>query len=301
VTPKLPTFFILGAGRCGTTSLQQLLRLNEHIFMCSPKEPTFFSDRFQGIANPIEYAALFADATDNQQRGDASHVYYSHPRAAETLAAFVPEAKFILIYRNPADRARAMYLHMVQNGFETIRSFERALAAEDRRFASARFRRHCPHYFWNYMYFRSGLFGEQLARYHQHYPTDRFFYTTLYDLQLDPQQVTAAICRFLGVPPQPVDAFPHTNPSKGVRSVWLKRFERVALWPLATRRYPLARRVLVAADRVNVRPVDPPIDATRVGLLERYRADLRLLHQLSGVDVLEREAAYRTRQSATAS
>jgi sulfotransferase family protein len=300
VTPRLPTFFILGAGRCGTTSLHELLDRNPEVFLCRPKEPSFFSDWSQGITNPVDYAALFAAATPGQQTGDASHVYYSHPRAAETLAAFVPDAKFILIYRNPADRARAMYLHMVQTGFETISTFEAALAAEDRRFGSERFRRTCPHYFWNYMYFRSGLFGEQLARYHAHFPPDRFFYTTLYDLQLDPQAVTDGMARFLGVTPQPVDAFPHTNPSRGVRSARLQRLERKVLWPMAAKRVPLARAALNSVERLNATDAPPADPDTRAHLLGGYAADLALLRDLSGLDVLDRETAFRERRSPVA-
>jgi hypothetical protein len=298
--PKLPTFFILGAGRCGTTSLHELLEQNDSVFLCRPKEPSFFSDWVQGITNPVDYAALFADARVDQEVGDASHVYYSHPKAAETLAAFLPDSKFILIYRNPADRARAMYTHMVQTGFETIATFEAALAAEDRRFTSDRFKRTCPHYFWNYMYFRSGLFGEQLARYHAYFPADRFFYTTLYDLQLDPQGVTDAMCAFLGVASQRVDDFPHTNPSKGVRNALIKRAERKFLWPMAARRVPLARAALVRLDRINTAPAPAVAPATYDALLARFGDDLALLERLSGVDVLGREQAFRAARAASA-
>jgi hypothetical protein len=291
MTIKLPTFFILGAGRSGTTTLHFVLRDHPEVFLPTPKEPSFFCEPFQVIRNPIRYAGLFREAGDATAVGDSSHAHLTHPQAAETIKAFFPDARFVLIFRNPADRALAMYSYMLENGYEMHRTFERALAAEDERYASERFARHCPHSFWNFMYFRSGLFGEQVERYLGHYPRDRFHITTLYDLQADPDRVLGDIEEFIGVARRQHRELPRYGSSKGVRSIPLQVLERSVIRKLARRRVPLmeqARRQINTKNRGG-RPTMAP--GTREILIERYRPDLALLTELTGIDVLASEQA----------
>ena len=283
---KLPTFFILGAGRSGTTTLAAVLRDHPDIFMATPKEPTFFSAPFQVVRDPIRYAHLFEGASNSAAVGEASHAYLSHPGAAATLRAFFPDARFVVMFRNPADRALAMYSYMLENGYELLPSFDRALAAEDRRFSSARFARRCPHYFWNFMYYRSGLFGEQVARYLDLFPRDRFFFTTLYDLHRRPGAVLSAIETFLGVDPDPIDELPKYGSSKGIRSIPVQYLERKLVRRLARHDVPLmetARKRMIQWNR-GVPPT--MLRDTRAELLVRYRPDLARLEQLTGIDVL---------------
>lgn len=287
---KLPNFFILGAGRSGTTTLYFLLRDHPDIFLPTPKEPSFFSEPFQVIRTPIRYAKLFEGAGDATAVGDASHAYLTHPDAAATLQAFFPDARFVLTFRNPADRALAMYSYMLENGYEVMPTFERALAAEDRRYASASFARRCPHSFWNFMYFRSGLFGEQIARYLDRFPRDRFYFTTLYDLQREPARVMTEIQEFIGVTPIPVpDELPRYGSSKGVKSIPLQVLERTVVRKLARRHVPgmpQARAWINRWNRGNPPRMQP---GTRDALLARYVPDLERLHDLTGIDLLAAE------------
>ena len=126
-----PNFFILGAGRSGSTFLWDLLRQHPNIFLTSPKEPNFFCKPYQGIKNPIDYFELFDSVSDEAIRGEASHAYLSNPTTAKVLKALFPESKFVVILRNPADRAYSLYHWMRRNGLEYINTFEAALEAED--------------------------------------------------------------------------------------------------------------------------------------------------------------------------
>ena len=283
---KLPNFFILGAGRSGTTTLAAVLRRHPEIYLSTPKEPTFFSEPFQVTRTPIKYAKLFAGAAAFPAVGEASHAYLSHPDAAQTLRAFFPDARFIVMFRNPADRALAMYSYMLENGYELLPTFERALAAEDRRFASARFARRCPHYFWNFMYFRSGLFGEQVDRYLSLFPRAQFHFTTLYDLQRDPTGVLTAIETFLDVSPEPLGELPRYGSSKGIRSIPLQYVERSVVRRLARHNVPLMN---TTRERLNTwnRGSPPTMQPeTRMRLVADYATDLARLTELTGIDVL---------------
>jgi hypothetical protein len=283
----LPNFFILGAGRCGTTSL--VLALNQHpeVFIPGIKEPSFFASSFQWVQDPTKYVALYEDAGGATAIGDASHVYLEDPESPRTLQAFFPDARFVLVFRHPVNRALGLYAHMVEGGYETHRSFESALAAEDRRFHSERFRRTCGQSFWNYMYFRSGLFGEQVQRYYEHFDRDRFWFTTLDQLINEPTTTMRSLHDFLGIEPADVESLPRDGTSKGTRSIALQYAERRLLRPLARRTGDAGERVRTSVNRWNRNSVKPTMcSETRARLHRRFEPDLRLLHDLTGIDLL---------------
>jgi hypothetical protein len=288
--PRLPTFFILGAGRSGTTSLAGHLRRHPGIYIPEIKEPSFFASSFQWVRDPGKYVDLYATVDGATQLGDASHIHLEDPKSPQILEAFFPDARFVLMFRNPADRALAMYALMVEGGYEQASTFEKALAAEDNRFDSERFRRSCPHSFWNFMYFRSGLFGEQVARYRDRWPRDRFYATTMYEYLSESERVIAEISRFLGLDEVDLGAVPHHGSSKGTRSRRAQYVERRLLRPLARRSIPgagAARGWLNDWNRNAEKPKMKP--GTREMLMERYADDLELLKQLLGVDVVAQE------------
>lgn len=160
-------FFIVGAAKAGTSSLWSALRQHPAVFAPADelnKEPSFFTP----IANHIgleHYHELYADATMEQYLMDASTPYLTHPRAAQAIHDYNPNAKIIIILRNPVDRAYSLYLWMVAEGYEWAPSFESALGFEEERAVQPTDRNSMPQYFWNYMYRRSGLFYEQVLRY----------------------------------------------------------------------------------------------------------------------------------------
>lgn len=276
---KLPNFFILGAGRCGTTSLHRYLRQHPEIFMASVKEPSFFCEPFQVVTNPIHYAGLFAGVGGETAIGEASHVYLTHPRSAETLKAFFPEARFVLTFRHPADRAYSLYHHMRRYGYETAGSFERALAIEDRRYHSTWFQNHCGQYFYNFLYFRSGLFGEQIKRYFSLFDPERFHILTLADLKNDPYQTLGRIFAFLHVDPDFRPDLKVFNQGLTSRSAWLQHL----LHQKAGRPFRLRQTSRRLAEKYNVAAVPPMNPDTRRELCLRYAPDLEQFHELTGL------------------
>ncbi len=284
---RLPNFFILGAGRSGTTSLYQLLAQHPEIFMSPNKEPTFFCDFF-GMKNPWEYLQLFRGHTREPVVGECSHAYLSCPTSAEMLKAYVPQARFVVVLRNPADRAYSLYCWMTAAGNEWLHPFERALAAEDRRAEDRRFYRKNPQYFYNYLYFRSGLYGRQVRRYARLFPRERFLFVRFEELQQDIRSVLQRVCNFIDVDPdfEPGDTSP-ANRSHDVRSARLQFFLRRRLEPLLVKlRLGKARRVIDRAAQWNVLESKPaPLSPdTRQQLIELYRNDLELLESLTGLD-----------------
>ena len=206
-----PNFFLLGAGRCGTTTLHDMLLQHPQIHMSYVKEPSFFCSYFQVVKNPVKYFRLFVPLHGETAIGEASHLYLSNPESPPLIHQLFPEARFVLIFRNPSERAHSLYQWSRQGKFERLPTFEEALAAESERFADPEFFRNCPQYFWNFMYLRSSHYPEQWRRYLDLYPRERFFALSLQELRSEPTQWLQQIYRFLGVDDGFVPQFPHLN------------------------------------------------------------------------------------------
>jgi hypothetical protein len=194
---RKPDFFILGAAKCGTTSLWYYLGQHPEVFLCRPKEPTFLSRGKKKVAEPADYFSLFDAAGEHRIAGEASTSYYLCPDTPELIRLFCPNAKFIVTVRHPADRAYSHYHFLRGLGAESARTFAEALKLEPRRFSDERSRRNW--YFGQYMYFRSGLFGENAARYLRVFDRRRFYFLKLDRLKREPLAVLREIFGFLGV------------------------------------------------------------------------------------------------------
>jgi hypothetical protein len=142
----MPNFFIVGAAKAGTSSLYQYLRQHSQVYLSYPvKEPNFFAFdgeiiKFNGLHTQAEtlpdsltslvaYEELFKDSMNYPARGEASTLYLYCPGTAERIRSLVPDAKLIVVLRQPADRAYSHYIMMVRSGREWL-SFEEALEQE---------------------------------------------------------------------------------------------------------------------------------------------------------------------------
>ena len=211
---KKPNFFILGSVRCGTTSLYHMLEQHNEIFMSHIKEPSFFCSYFQVVKNPVHYFNLFKKCKKEKAVGEASHVYFSNPETPIIIKTLFPKSKFILILRNPINRAYSLYNWARRRGVEPIGSFMKALEEEEIRYKDKKFIKKCPYYFWDFMYVRSSYYDIQLKRYLSLFSKDRFFILSLYEFANDPLMMVKQIYNFLGVDPSYKPTFRHHNKAK---------------------------------------------------------------------------------------
>ncbi|HET8793270.1 MAG TPA: sulfotransferase [Nitrososphaeraceae archaeon] len=112
-----PNFFIVGATRCGTTSLYEYLNQTPGVFMSSIKEPSFFSvsiNRRRPVQNEDEYLKLFEDAKPSQAIGEATTRYIIDPKSAPLIKNKIPNAKIIILLRDPVERAYSSYLYYLR-------------------------------------------------------------------------------------------------------------------------------------------------------------------------------------------
>jgi hypothetical protein len=278
---NLPNFFILGAGKCGTTTLHAGLRQHPQIFLTTPKEPTFFCRQYQIVKNPVDYFALYQAVTHETIRGEASHVYLTDPESAPLLAGLFPEAKFMIILRHPTDRAYSLYHHNRRSGTEMLRTFELALAAEDSRSKSDHFPQYSTQYLYNFLYFRSGCFAEQIERYFALFDHRQFHFLTLDEVKNDPENTMQRIGNFLDLPVDPESKFTPTNegvttPYSATLEKWWQRLEKFC-------KGPLQNPIRLGLNAFNSRPLPPIAPKTAAALDERFAPSLNRLHELTGI------------------
>ncbi len=145
---KLPDFLIVGALKCGTTSLYHYLRQHPQIYMPTNKEPKFFGymecqpqfkiTDYKGVKNIIwrfeDYVKLFQDAKNGQLIGEATPSYLCKhdttiPHIKSIYGKSYKKVKIIAILRNPVDRVLSQYLFLRKLGSEKL-SLDKAINAQ---------------------------------------------------------------------------------------------------------------------------------------------------------------------------
>jgi hypothetical protein len=189
-----PDFIIIGTQRGGTTSLFRYLVVHREIGQASRKEVHYF-DRY--YENGMDwYLAHFPERGEYRLVGEASPYYVFHPEVPKRILAAVPQAKFILLLRNPVDRAYSQYQMKVERGLETL-SFEEAIEREPERLATTddpldpAWRHHS--------YLARGVYVDQIKRWFEYFPHDQFLIIESEEYFADPVQILHQTHAFLGV------------------------------------------------------------------------------------------------------
>ncbi len=126
---RLPNLIIPGAGKSGTSSLHLYLAEHPDIYMSPLKEPHFFSREDIYGKGAEWYASLFSSSQGEKILGESSTSYFHFPHVVERIAATLSEVKFIVLLRNPIDRAESHFRWMWSLGLES-RSFRDAISAD---------------------------------------------------------------------------------------------------------------------------------------------------------------------------
>ena len=295
-----PNFFLVGASRAGTTSLVDHLTQHPDVYMpggADPKEPSHFCELTPSWAaryrEEAAYLELFRAAGSAAAVGDGSTTYLPSPESPWRIRSRFPGARILIVLRNPADRAFSLYTLLCELGFEWLPTFERALAEEDARTASERFRVENPFWFYAYQYFRSGLYADQVERYLTAFPPERVKVVLFEDLRRDAVATTRELYRFLDVDPGFAPAVAVHNRSTSPFSVRLQRALGAA-WrthPLKSfdgpprafdRMIPYVFWANLRLGALRRRAFAPE---TRRELLRRYAADVRRTSDLVGRDL----------------
>jgi hypothetical protein len=171
-----PSFILIGAQRCGTTSLFRALTAHPQVARPAfHKGVNYFDVNYH--RSPRWYQGHFPLASVTRRRAagygepaafEASGYYLYHPFALERMARDLPEVKLVAMLRDPVERAFSAYKHEYARGFEQ-EGFEKALDLEDGRLAGEVDRmRQDPRYqsfsYRHHSYRHRGHYADQLER-----------------------------------------------------------------------------------------------------------------------------------------
>ena len=254
--------------------------------MPANKEPSYFVHKY-GVGDWDTYLKLFDAGQSKKVIGEASTPYMSAPESPAWIRRVLGDIRIIILLRNPIERAWSLYCWMVMEGYERLPSLERALVEEERRFADPSFHDHNPQYFWNYMYFRSGLYSDQVENYLRLFGRDRVRVYLFDDLADRAAEVYADVCRFLGIDPSFAPTLAAQNASKTPRVARVQFRLRRLRRAVSSRRGSvgaLQRSMVSALMAANVRYGRRPglRPATAEELRVRYTDDVRRLEGVIG-------------------
>lgn len=226
----IPNFLVIGAPKCGTTSLYYYLKQHPDVFLPVQKELHYFSyeqlkKNANGpgdsqvlsslCANSNEYDKHYANAGVELAIGDISpsYLYYGVQDRIQQKLGLV---KIVAMLRNPVDKAYSQYMHLCRDQRETL-SFHEALLAEDSRREKG----------WSdiWRYAESSLYADRLEAYMRCFGRKNVYIIFFDEFVSDPQSVMASLFHFLGLNENvPINTRETYNRTGKARSIKLAKF-----------------------------------------------------------------------------
>lgn len=202
----LPSFFLVGAMKSGTSSLFSHLCGHGRILRPYRKETHYFDIGRRAGKTLNWYRAHFPLRTvagSNAITGEATPDYSFEPGIAEEIKALNPDARIIFILRNPIDRAISHYFHEVRMGRETL-PIEKAFALEKERLAAAVEAGEAGVETLSHAaYFGRGQYYPQVARYISLFGRENVLVCGSRELFDEPGGCVAKVVDFLNLPQEP--------------------------------------------------------------------------------------------------
>jgi hypothetical protein len=284
-----PNFFIVGAPKCGTTSLATWLAEHPQIYMSPVKEPHHFNTDHKHVMTPSrrDYERLFENANDSHLAvGEASVWYMYSKEAIPNVERYTSNSKYIVCLRNPVEMAYSLHEQLFVAGYESEPDFVAAWHLQHDRVNGKSIPSLCrePRYL---EYGPACSLGEQLRRVYAYVPKERVLTILLDDVKLDPRAEYLRILRFLNAEDDGRSNFPVINSAKVLRSKVLLKSIRL----LGDLKRSLGMQygfgILNAINQKNIHyRVRASMPVAMVKVLEDYfREDVRKLERLIGRDL----------------
>ncbi len=224
-----PNFFILGAPKCGTTSLAEWLNGHPSVFVCNPKEPRFFNTDWHFLNRPHtkeDYEQLFVGAEGYNVIGEATTGYLSSKIAVSKILAYNPSAKFVVCLRDPIEMVSSLHAQRLKEGLETEHSLTIAWKQQTFRSLGKQIPATCTD-FKTLLYGQMCSLGEQVDRLLGLVDRNRVCFVLLEDLKKDPVLEYRRILEFLGIEDDRRSSFPVKNMGRIPRLLWLAQIGRI--------------------------------------------------------------------------
>lgn len=296
-----PNFFIIGAPKCGTSALAQYLGEHAQVFMTDPKEPFYFSEDYPDLkkqhflTDDASYLALYDGANPDIHlaAGEGSTNYLASDVAVERALKMSPNARFIVLLRNPVAVAHAFHMEQVFARNEDEEDFEAAWHLQEARERGERIPATCfaPQFL---LYRKVASYAEQIEKFFSRVAPERRLVLFQEDLKADTGGLYRQSLEFLGVPDDGRSEFPLVNGSHRHRSEWIANFVlrppkaiRPAVWAFrnyARRNKPATIEAIKAKLRVKAKRADMS-PHFQDELYQVFRADVERLEQILNKDL----------------
>jgi len=300
-----PNLFIVGQPRSGTTALHNFLAQHPEIFMSPDKEPHHFckdiireSDAFYRkkmyylkYRSEENYLKLFSGVKNEKIIGESTANYLYSNLAAELIYEFNPQAKIIMLLREPVSFLYSWYCYLVSRLQETADNFELALALEERRRAGQNIPGtiEAP----SRLYYSEKIkYSEQVLRYFDVFDTSGIKVIIYEDFKKQNDVVYKQVLEFLGVDTSFKPDFSRVNVSRNARFVkfnkWLLNpcFTKVALVCFPVNLRAKIKMVLnkLLFDGKKPKPIDPLL---RQKLMSAYKPEVVKISDFLGIDLVK--------------
>ena len=245
--------FIVGAPRCGTTTLASFLQQHPDVCFSAVKEPHFFSrdevaalsgDDLRQAVEEEYWARFFGHCEGNPKLyAEGSVTYLYVPERMKPILDLWPEAKFVIALRDPVSMLPSLHARLLVTGDETIRDFPTAWAKIGERAQGKSLPKRAVDPRW-LRYDWAGQLGHNVERFLDTVGRERCHIILFDDLTADPQGTYRNLCAFLGIEPWPETDFEPQRINKTIRIGWLQRL---------LKRPPKAIRTALAGEQFHKR------------------------------------------------
>lgn len=298
MSKNLPNLLLVGAAKCGTSSLHKYLDQHPQVFMSKVKEPRFISSQVTNfplngpgdhkveawyVKDYQNYVKLFEGANGYPVIGESSaDTLYFYKKTIPVIKQYLGDPKMIIMLRNPVKRAFSAYQHLVRDLREDL-SFEDGLKEEQKRIDNN----------WEliYHYTQASLYYDSVKAFLDNFSNVKIILTE--EQEKRPQQVIRDIFRFLDVDPNcDVNTDIRYNMSGKPKSQWLHQFffegnmARRLAQPIVRRLFSQETRIRIAQKiqeknltRLTINP------DTKQRLHEYFEEDIQKLEKLLNRDL----------------
>ena len=295
---KQPSCFLVGAPKCGTTALCKYLNRHPDIFVPREKELRYFDRDLREVKKTLdEYLSFFAEG-EGKLCGEGTPSYLYSQVAAKNIHAFNPEAKIIIMLRDPVTVMYAYHSQQLFNGSsENIQDFKLALDAEADRKMGKNIPTKCANP--KKLFYREVVkFTFQVERYFNTFGREQVHAIVFDDFVQDTAKVYRETLQFLGVDPRFETYFDKKNSNKKVRNTTLQTLLKyppakvLEIGKVFVPLPPSMRRALLEGvkqklKRFNTKHVPrPPLDPElRRSLQKEFAPEVERLSNLLGRDL----------------
>jgi len=284
-----PNFFIIGAPKCGTTAMAKYLGEHPNVLMSAPKEPHYFcTDIFftkeWDVSTDDEYMAEFyAGRTHGNIKamGEASVFYMFSQVAVKRILKFNPNAKFIVMVRNPVDAAHSLFSQYSFAGWE-VSDFMQAWRLQAKRSIGESIPKNHPNDPRLLQYGGIYKFGEQLGRLYSQVPKENVLVLNFDEFKDDNRNAYVDCLQFIGVEDDGRTDFSKVNYSRLIKSKFIVRLLKTRL----SLNIAKALKTITGVKSLGIGRPQPQLSSkNRQEVLDYYKDDIKILSNILGKDL----------------